>query len=105
MADVIWTPQATAELEDILCYVRLTDGRPLTARRLAEQLLNKVDQYASGMSVGHTHSAAPSNWLYFQFKRGLVFYRDTSQGIEVMRVIDGARDLPEHLRPLVDEND
>ncbi|GEM_PF-1690346 len=36
MGDVVWTPQATMEFEEILYYIRITDGRPLTARRIAE---------------------------------------------------------------------
>jgi toxin ParE1/3/4 len=100
MADVVWTPQATADLEDILYYIRVSDGRPLTARRLAEQLLELIDQYARGKALGHKHAAVPESWSYFQFKRWLIFYQSHQQGIEIMRVVDGARDLPQQFRGL-----
>lgn len=37
------------------------------------------------------------SWLYFRFKRWLIFYQPHPQGIEILRVIDGARDLLTHL--------
>jgi len=39
----------------------------------------------------------PEGWFYFRVKRWLIFYQPHSDGIEVMRVIDGARDLPKQL--------
>jgi plasmid stabilization system protein ParE len=95
MSEVVWTPQATAELEEILYYIRVSDGRPLTVQRLAERLFELIDQHARGEALGHQHVAAPENWSYFQFKRWLIFYQPHPRGIEIMRVVDGARDLPQ----------
>ncbi len=95
MGDVVWTPQATTEFEQVLYYIRISDGRPLTARRIAEQMLELIEKHAQGLAAGHQHAAAPENWLYFQFKRWLIFYQPCAQGIEIMRIIDSVRDLPQ----------
>jgi plasmid stabilization system protein ParE len=82
MLTAVWAPQAVSDLEDILYYIRVTAEQPLTAHRIGQ--------------------AAPPNWRYYRYKRWLIFFQPHSQGIEVMRVVDGARDLP---RALADESE
>lgn len=94
MPQVIWTLVATQELEDILFYVSYIDRRPLTGERLFHELRNHVDRHAANGVEGQRHPQAPVGWLYAKFKRWLIFYRPTTSGIEVMRVIDAVRDLP-----------
>ncbi len=97
MPQVIWTPQAESELEEILFHIRVQDGRPVTARRIGQEYYDLAEQSAGRPAGGHQHPHAPDGWLYFQHKRWLVFYRQHQTGIEVMRVVDGARDLPRRL--------
>lgn len=94
MARVLWTPVAQSELEDILFYIRVADGRPITARRIGEQLLAEIARYAASPGIGARLPMAPEGWLYLKFKRWLIFYQRMSDGIEIMRVIDAVRDLP-----------
>ncbi len=94
MARVVWTPVAERELEDILLYIRVADGRPITARRIGEQFRDAVDRQASQSITGSRHADAPDGWLYVRFKRWLIFYHPISDGIEVLRVVDAVRDLP-----------
>jgi plasmid stabilization system protein ParE len=94
MLQVLWTPQAESDLEEIFYYIRVKGERPLTARRIGEGIVALVDEIASGTVKGHKHPVAPSEWLYCRFKRWLLFYRTSPAEIEVMRVIDGVRDLP-----------
>jgi plasmid stabilization system protein ParE len=98
MASAVWAPLATLELEDILFYIRVVDGRPETSRRIGEELRDFVDQHANESRPGQTHPLAPNDWSYLKYKRWLVFYRPCPSGIEVMRVIDAVRDLPAQLR-------
>jgi toxin ParE1/3/4 len=98
MAQVVWTPVAERELEDILFYIRVTDGRPQTARRIAEALCFELEDLVSQPSAGLRHAEAPDDWQYVKFKRWLIFYRVIPDGIEVMRVVDAVRDLPALLR-------
>lgn len=94
MPVVVWAPQAEADLEEILYYIRVTSERPLTARRIGEEIVAVATRQVSSNASGARHLAAPSEWRYVRHKRWLVFFQPHPQGIEVMRVIDGARDLP-----------
>jgi len=98
MAGAVWTPLAILELEDILFYIGVVDGRPETSRRIGEELRECVDRHASAGRTEQKHAFALIDWLYLKFKRWLVFYRPHPTGIEVMRVIDAVRDLPTLLR-------
>ena len=97
MAHAVWTPLAENDLEEILFQIRVVSGRPLTARRNGEAIQNEVNARASMDVPGQVHPAAPPGWLYFRFKRWLIFYQPHPEGIEVLRVVDGTRDLPQCL--------
>jgi len=97
MPTAVWAPKAGSDLEDILYYIRVTALRPLTAQRIGEEIVAAAEQQAKSPSSGSRHLAAPPDWRYVRHKRWLVFYQPHSQGIEIMRVVDGARDLPRAL--------
>ena len=94
MPKVVWTPTAEKDVEDILYYIRAKGGQPQTARRNGEAILDAVSERASQKFPCHKHPVAPEGWFYLQHKRWLVFYRLVDDDIEVMRVVDAARDLP-----------
>ena len=97
MPRAIWSPQAELDFEQIVLHIRVRDGRPETARRIAEQIRDTVDAQATGVYPNLVHPDAPDGWYYFSHKRWLIFYRLHPEGIEVLRVIDGSRDLPRRL--------
>jgi toxin ParE1/3/4 len=94
MGRAVWTPLAQLEVEEILVYIRIVDGRPETVRRIGEELRDCVDRHAASGLSGQKHPDAPDDWYYLRYKRWLLFYQSHPEGIEVMRVVDGARDLP-----------
>lgn len=98
MSRAVWTPLAELEFEEILFFIRVEDGQPETARRIAEEIRDLVDRQAASRLPGHRHPVAPEQWLYVRHKRWLVFYQPHPEGIEVMRVVDAVRDLPWLLR-------
>ncbi len=97
MQDIIWTPIAESDLDDILFYIAFEDKRPDTAIQVFNDIRDAIKERVNKQIQGHTHPVAPEGWLYFKFKRWLVFYQPIAAGIEVMRVVDGARDLPKTL--------
>ena len=97
MPRVVWTPVAQADLEDVLFYIGHIDRSPATAERIFHEIRDRVSEHAENRLPGHMHPAAPAGWLYLRYQRWLVFYQPLADGIEVMRVIDAARDLPRHL--------
>lgn len=92
-----WAPKAESDLEEILYYIRVTSSRPLTAQRIGEEIVAAAEEQAALPTSGSRHRAAPPEWRYFRHKRWLVFFQPRTQGIEIMRVVDGARDLPRAL--------
>jgi plasmid stabilization system protein ParE len=97
MAVAVWTLKAQRDLEEILFYIRETGGRPVTAERIGSEIMAIVEAQIDSLSTSSHHPAAPSDWCYLKHKRWLIFYMPHPNGIEVMRVIDGARDLPRTL--------
>lgn len=94
MPRALWTPHAERELDDILYHISVRDRRPLTGEHIYYEIRQLADQYAEPDAPRHAHPRAPADWFYFLHKRWLVFYKIHAEGIEVMRVIDGVRDLP-----------
>ncbi len=94
MGRALWTPLAEHELEEILFYIRVTDGRPETARRIGQEIIDVADRLSSDRLAGHVHPAAPDNWLYVRYKRWIIFYQPHAADVEVVRIIDATRDLP-----------
>jgi plasmid stabilization system protein ParE len=97
MSRAVWTPHAERELGDILFYISVRDRRPSTGEQIYYEIRQLADEYAQADAPRHVHPLAPPGWFYFRHKRWLVFYQSHAEGIEVMRVVDGARDLPSRL--------
>lgn len=95
MADVVWTPIAESDLDEILFYISLVDRKPATGERIYYEIRDRVADHASKQLPGQRHPHAPEGWLYVRHKRWLIFYRPHGDGIEVLRVVDGVRDLPQ----------
>src|SRR5690349_19935709 len=94
MPRALWTPQAEGELDDILYYIAVHDRPPQTGEQLYFEIRRLADEFADSSAARFKHPLAPAGWHYFLHKRWLVFYQLHAEGIEVMRVIDGVRDLP-----------
>jgi plasmid stabilization system protein ParE len=90
---VIWSPQAEDDFDDIIYYVAQIDRNSQIAARLIDALDERLQQIVDRGESGSIHEIAPADWRYVLFKRWIVFFCHRPYGIEVMRVIDGARDL------------
>ena len=98
MARAVWTPVAESDLDDILFYISMVARRPTTGERISYEIRDRVSDHAAKQLPGQRHAQAPEGWLYFRHKRWLIFYQPHQQGIEVLRIIDGVRDLPQQFR-------
>lgn len=94
MPRALWTPQAERELDEVLYQIAVRDGRPATGERIYLEIRNLVDSYAPPDAIRRVHPDAPTGWFYVLYKRWLIFYQIHPKGIEVMRIVDGSRDLP-----------
>jgi len=92
MAHVIRSRQAEQDLEEILDYL---DGQSTQAAdRFARKLKESAQLHAIYPQIGATAEDFAPNLRYFTVKNYAVFYRPVPDGIEIIRIIHGARDLP-----------
>jgi toxin ParE1/3/4 len=90
---------ARRDLIDIVRYLGREAG-PGTARRFLAQAENAFGQLAEMPGQGARFAPeipAMADLRFFpvpRFKKYLVFYRSVEGGIEVLRVLHGARDIP-----------
>jgi plasmid stabilization system protein ParE len=94
MPRAVWTPQAAQELDEILYFVAVRERRPQVGENIYFEIRRIADEYAQPGAARHIHPVAPTGWHYFLHKRWLIFFQPHVEGIEVMRIIDGTRDLP-----------
>lgn len=98
MARATWTPLAKSELDDILYHIAVTDRRPLTGERIYFAIRDAVENHLHSGIPGHEYPALPVGWLYLKFKRWMIAYEPTDDGLIVHRIVDAARDLPSIFR-------
>jgi len=94
MPHALWTPHAAGELDDILFHIAVRDRRPATGEQIYFEIRRLADEFASPNAVRHVLPGSPAGWYYFRHKRWLAFYQLHAEGIEVLPIIDGSRDLP-----------
>ena len=91
------TPQARADLTDIASFIAKDNSdfaeRFLTAAEAAFDLLASMP--LMGRMIYFKSKSAQNIWLgHVQgFERYLIFYRTIEQGVEIVRVLHGARDI------------
>ena len=94
MPRLIRTPAAEDDLQEIAHYIAVEQGRPQTAERVIDDLIAKCGEYAASPLVGTAAKTLGADYRLFHFKRWVIIYRPLVDGIEVMRIVDGARDYP-----------
>lgn len=90
--------QAEQDLLDIAYQIAITDRRPLTAERIIDEIIAKCDFYAISPLVGTAAEELFEGCRHGRYKRWVIFYRERPGGIDVVRIVDGARDYPSLFR-------
>ena len=89
------TPRAEADLEDIWLYVAQDD---LTAADgLLDEFHEKLQILASHPQLGPARPDIARQLRYFPVRNYLLLYREIADGIELVRVIHGARRIQDLL--------
>jgi toxin ParE1/3/4 len=97
MTQVIRTPQAEQDLEDIAFYIGQRNSQ--AAFRFLEAAERAFDRIAHMPGMGSPWETSNSNFsgLRFhripQFKRYFIFYKKTPEAIVIVRVLHASRDL------------
>ncbi|MEW4566796.1 type II toxin-antitoxin system RelE/ParE family toxin [Tautonia sp. JC769] len=92
MPRVIRTRQAQEDLESIFDFLD-TQGSQL-ADRFAEMLDEACERYGNHPLMGASAEEFAPNLRHFIVWNYVIFYRPTADGIEIIRILHGARDLP-----------
>src|SRR5437870_1725443 len=93
MGQIIQSPLARRDLAEIWHYIAL--DKPSAADGMIERIMQSIDLLSDNPRIGPVRDDLNpgANWRSFPVKNYLIFYRVLADGIEVMRVIHGARDL------------
>ncbi len=96
-AAAIIQPAAQRDLADLADY--LAERSLKTAVRFSHAVAETLEQLAAMPELGSLREfrnpalAGLRVWRIRGFKRYLIFYRPRTEGIEVLRVLDAARDI------------
>lgn len=93
MPRVEWTPRASRHLDEIFDYIAETRKRHSIASKLVRDINAKAKQYAHQPLMGTPRLDLGEDFRCFGHKRYVVVYIPLDDGIQVLAVIDGARDF------------
>ena len=91
MSRIRRTPRAAQDLEHIWFYVAQDD--PAAADRLLDTFDEKIRLLADNPHMGPARPDIATDLRYHPAGSYLLLYRIVSDGVEIVRVVHGARDL------------
>ncbi len=91
MARVVTTVLAAQDLDDIWLHIALDN--PAAADRVIDRIVAKTWLYADNPLSGRARSELADNVRSFPVETCVVFYEPVPDGIRVVRVLHGARDI------------
>ena len=91
MPRVLRKPLARADLLDIWNYV--ADDSPAKADRLLDSINKQCQTLARFPKMGRARNKLGASLRSFPAGNYVIFYREVSKGIEIIRVLHGARDI------------
>ena len=83
---------ARADLDEIWFYI--AQDNPDAADKLNHTLLSRFRKLASMPQMGRLREELSHGLRSFPVGRYIIFYRPKEDGIEIVRVLHGARDFP-----------
>jgi plasmid stabilization system protein ParE len=98
MPEAFHSYETSKDLEEIAYHIAVRDGRPLTAERIIDELIGKCDFYAQCPEIRTAADHLFEGCRIGRHKRWAIFYRMHDEGIDVVRIVDAARDYPSLFR-------
>jgi toxin ParE1/3/4 len=98
MKPVVFNPVAVGDLEEIVNYIAADN--PVAAEDVRPDVLDTAESlgHQPGLGIRPQFSAPRFAGIRFlpssQYPTYLLFYRELSQEVEVLRILHGARNLP-----------
>lgn len=88
----IWTQQACDDLRSIGMYIGRKDRRPAVAARVMREIREKCNHYACHPHAGTSRAEFGEGCRLGSHSRWVIAFRPLDEGIEVLRIFDGAQD-------------
>jgi toxin ParE1/3/4 len=85
------TERARRDLKEIWSYI--AENNASSADKTLRELAKKFDLLAQNPKIENSHGEFIVNLLSFPFKNYLIFYFPIENGVEIYRVIHGARNV------------
>ena len=99
MADWQLSAAANADIEEIARYTAAKFGER-QARKYTGEIRRAVQIAADFRFLARPHTTeAGASYQRYNIGRHAIFYRETEQGIYVLRILHGAMDFDRHLDP------
>jgi len=92
MTKVFFAPAAEADLEAIHDYIAAEN--PIAAAGLVTRLEDLAARLADAPGMGRARPELSPTLRSFPLGSYLLFYRPSDNGIEIVRVLHGGRDIP-----------
>ena len=94
MSRVERTPAAEQDLRDIGYYIGVEQHRPSTAEAILREIDAQCRTYSTKPLMGTPRPDLGQGYRVIHHKRWVIIYQPIDDGIEVLRIVDGARDYP-----------
>jgi toxin ParE1/3/4 len=91
MATVEFSRFAKQDMENIVVYV--AEHNLVASQKLIKELMRKFDLLSENPKLGTLRNTYIVGMRSFPYKRYVIFYFPTENGIEIFRVIHDARDI------------
>jgi toxin ParE1/3/4 len=86
------SPAARSDLDEIWFYIAQDD--PEAADKFIRAIVSRFPKFAAMPELGRQREELSPRLRSFPVGRYVIFYRPMKNGIEIVRVLHGARDLP-----------
>lgn len=86
------TPEAANDLDEITGFIAADN--PQAAARLIDSLQEKCQALAEMPGIGRSREELALNLRSAHVGKYVIFYRPEAEGVEILRVVHGARDIP-----------
>ena len=84
--------RATSDLDEIWLYI--AQDNPDAADKFIGELASRFPKLASMPQMGRLREELSPGLRSFPIGRHIIFYRPNKDGVEIVRVLHGARDFP-----------
>ena len=93
MGQILFLPEAREDLRGIWRYLANAAGSIISAERVVDQIHAACRRYASQPELGERRPDLATDVRCFAVGSFVVYYEPLSDGIRVVQVIHGARDV------------